>query len=58
VLGTAVPQVTVDYRVARAIASQVAKQREELLKTKPGMDRAGEEQRCLSRPLSSPRRRG
>ncbi|MBW8707272.1 putative conjugal transfer protein [Streptomyces sp. MBT84] len=48
VLGTAAPQITVDYRVAREIASQVAKQREELLKTKPGMDRAGEEQRCLN----------
>lgn len=47
-LGTAAPQITVDYRVAREIASQVAKQREELLKTKPGMDRAGEEQRCLN----------
>ncbi|MEU6653352.1 CpaF/VirB11 family protein [Streptomyces sp. NPDC046900] len=48
VLGTATPPITVDYRVARDIASQVAKQREELLKTKPGMDRAGEEQRCLN----------
>ncbi|MGW5434116.1 CpaF family protein [Streptomyces sp. NPDC004059] len=48
VLGTAVPQITVDYRVAREVASQVAKQREELLKTKPAMDRAGEEQRCLN----------
>ncbi|MFC8520452.1 CpaF family protein [Streptomyces sp. NPDC057257] len=47
-LGAAIPQVTVDYRVARDIASQVAKQREELLKTKPGMDRASEEQRCLN----------
>ncbi len=48
VLGAAAPQITVDYRVARDIASQVAKQREELLKTKPDMDRAGEEQRCLN----------
>lgn len=47
VLGGAVAQVTVDYRVARDIASQVARQREELLKTKPDMDRASEEQRCL-----------
>ncbi|MEU9737446.1 CpaF/VirB11 family protein [Streptomyces sp. NPDC048002] len=47
-LGTAGPQITVDYRVARDIASQVAKQREELLKAKPGMDRASEEQRCLN----------
>ncbi|MGW3681246.1 CpaF family protein [Streptomyces prasinus] len=46
VLGAA-PQVTVDYKVARHIASQVAKQREELLKTAPDMDRASEEQRCL-----------
>ncbi|MFJ9544059.1 CpaF family protein [Streptomyces sp. NPDC101225] len=46
-LGTAVPGVAVDYRAARDIASQVARQREELLKTKPGMDRASEEQRCL-----------
>src|SRR4051794_27652575 len=42
------PQVTVDYKVARDIASQVAKQREELLKTKPDMDLASEEQRCLN----------
>ncbi|MBO4259501.1 CpaF family protein [Streptomyces griseorubiginosus] len=48
VLGSAAPQITVDYRVAREIASQVARQREELLKTKPGMDRASEEQRCLN----------
>ncbi|MFI6357986.1 CpaF family protein [Streptomyces sp. NPDC050743] len=48
VLGTAVPQITVDHRVAREVASQVAKQREELLKTKPAMDRASEEQRCLN----------
>ncbi|MGW3312055.1 CpaF family protein [Streptomyces sp. NPDC001073] len=41
------PQVTVDYTVARHIAAQVARQREELLKSAPGMDRAGEEQRCL-----------
>ncbi|WP_438307075.1 CpaF family protein (plasmid) [Streptomyces sp. HUAS TT11] len=47
-LGTAAPHISLDYRVAREIASQVAKQREELLKTKPGMDRAGEEQRCLN----------
>ncbi|MFJ9729429.1 CpaF family protein [Streptomyces sp. NPDC101209] len=47
VLGMAAPQVTVDYRVARDIASQVARQREELIKTRPGMDRASEEQRCL-----------
>lgn len=47
-LGMAVPQVTVDYKVARDIASQVAKQREELLKTKPDMDLASEEQRCLN----------
>lgn len=48
VLGAAAPQITVDYRVARDIASQVARQREELLKTKPDMDRASEEQRCLN----------
>ncbi|WP_153815693.1 CpaF/VirB11 family protein [Streptomyces sp. SUK 48] len=48
VLGAEVPQITVDHRVARDIASQVAKQREELLKSTPGMDRAGEEQRCLN----------
>jgi Flp pilus assembly CpaF family ATPase len=48
VLGTTAPQITVDYRVAREVASQVAKQREELLKTKPDMDRASEEQRCLN----------
>lgn len=48
VLGAAAPEVTVDYRVARDIASQVARQREELLKTKPDMDRASEEQRCLN----------
>lgn len=47
-LGAAAPEVTVDYRVARDIASQVARQREELLKTKPDMDRASEEQRCLN----------
>ncbi|GGM20896.1 hypothetical protein GCM10010129_76420 [Streptomyces fumigatiscleroticus] len=47
-LGTAAPQLTVDHRVARDIASQIARQREELLKTKPGVDRAGEEQRCLN----------
>lgn len=48
VLGSAVPHVSVDYRVAREIASQVARQREELLKTKPDMDQASEEQRCLN----------
>ncbi|MER6695299.1 hypothetical protein ABT329_41590, partial [Streptomyces minutiscleroticus] len=32
-LGATTPQVTMDYKVARHIASQVAKQREELLKT-------------------------
>ncbi|MEU6546437.1 CpaF/VirB11 family protein [Streptomyces sp. NPDC046859] len=48
VLGAAAPDVAVDYRVARDIASQVARQREELLKTKPDMDRASEEQRCLN----------
>ncbi|MFD9483614.1 CpaF family protein [Streptomyces sp. NPDC059991] len=47
VLGTAAPAVTVDYRVAREIGSQVAKQREELLKLRPDMDQASEEQRCL-----------
>ena len=46
-LGAATPQVTVDYKVARHIAGQVAKQREDLLKTTPDMDRASEEQRCL-----------
>ncbi|WP_405562837.1 CpaF/VirB11 family protein [Streptomyces phaeochromogenes] len=46
-LGTPTPQVTVDYKVARHIAGQVAKQREDLLKTTPDMDRASEEQRCL-----------
>ena len=46
-LGSPVPQVTVDYKVARHIAAQVAKQREELLKTTPDMDMASEEQRCL-----------
>ncbi|MFE5191675.1 CpaF family protein [Streptomyces sp. NPDC056628] len=48
VLGAAAPDVAVDYRVTRDIASQVARQREELLKTKPDMDRASEEQRCLN----------
>ncbi|MDA5147056.1 CpaF/VirB11 family protein [Streptomyces sp. AD681] len=43
----AAPQVTVDYKVARHIASQVAKQREELLKTSPDMGQGSEEQRCL-----------
>ncbi|MFF0735948.1 CpaF family protein [Streptomyces chartreusis] len=47
-LGSGAPRVTVDHRVAGDIASQVAKQREELLKTQPGMDRASEEQRCLN----------
>ncbi|MFJ1839808.1 CpaF family protein [Streptomyces sp. NPDC088175] len=46
-LGAAAPQVTVDYQRARHIAAQVAKQREELLKSAPNMDRASEEQRCL-----------
>lgn len=44
---SAVPQATVDYRVAQHIKSQVAKQREELLKSDPTLDRASEEQRCL-----------
>ncbi|MFJ8158466.1 CpaF family protein [Streptomyces sp. NPDC094468] len=48
VLGTAAPQATLDYRVARDIASQVARQREELLKSQPGTDRGSEEQRCLN----------
>ena len=43
-LGAAVAQVTVDYRVARHIAGQVARQREELLKKNPEADRATEEQ--------------
>ncbi|MEU0047304.1 CpaF family protein [Streptomyces werraensis] len=47
-LGSAAPQVTVDYRVARHIATQVARQREELLKKDPSVDRAGEEQHCLN----------
>ncbi|MFD7708582.1 CpaF family protein [Streptomyces sp. NPDC059786] len=47
-LGATAPQVTVDHKVVRQIAAQVAKQREELLKTAPGMDRASEEQRCLN----------
>lgn len=42
------PQATVDYRVARHIATQVARQREELLKQDPSVDRAGEEQHCLN----------
>ncbi|MFE6020802.1 CpaF family protein [Streptomyces sp. NPDC056441] len=46
-LGQAAPHVTVDYQRARHIAAQVAKQREELLKSAPDMDRASEEQRCL-----------
>ncbi|WP_435837042.1 CpaF family protein [Streptomyces asoensis] len=46
-LGAAAPRASVDYEVARQIAGQVAKQREELLKTTPAMDRASEEQRCL-----------
>ena len=44
-VGTAAPQIIVDYQAARNIAAQVARQREELLKTVPGMDRASEEQR-------------
>lgn len=47
VLGSAAPQATIDHAVARHIAAQVAKQREELLKTSPDVDRASEEQRCL-----------
>ncbi|GAA0611678.1 CpaF/VirB11 family protein [Streptomyces crystallinus] len=47
VLGAPAFGVAVTYQVARDIASQVAKRREELLKTSPGMDRASEEQRCL-----------
>ncbi|MEU9918941.1 CpaF/VirB11 family protein [Streptomyces sp. NPDC051001] len=47
-LGAAVPQSTVDYRVARHIAGQVARQREELLKKNPEADRATEEQQCLN----------
>jgi len=46
-VGAAAPQITVDYRAARDIAAQVARRREELLKSVPGMDRASEEQRCL-----------
>ncbi|MFD7444039.1 CpaF family protein [Streptomyces sp. NPDC059909] len=47
-VGTAqVPRATVNHKVARHIASQVAKQREELLKTDPSLDRASEEQHCL-----------
>ncbi|MER6374104.1 CpaF/VirB11 family protein [Streptomyces mirabilis] len=46
-LGHTAPQVTVDYAVAGHIKSQVAKQREELLKTSPMVDRASEEQLCL-----------
>ncbi|MFF9244591.1 CpaF family protein [Streptomyces sp. NPDC014776] len=46
-LGTSVPRVMVDYKVARHIATQVARQREELLKTTPEVDRATEEQHCL-----------
>ncbi|MFF0386833.1 CpaF family protein [Streptomyces sp. NPDC004286] len=41
-------QATVDYSVARAIASDVAKKRERLLKESPHLDQASEEQRCLS----------
>jgi Flp pilus assembly CpaF family ATPase len=44
----AAPHVTVDYKVARHIATQVARQREELLKKNPSVDRAGEEQHCLN----------
>ncbi|MGW1894140.1 CpaF family protein [Streptomyces sp. NPDC002004] len=47
-LGASAPQVTMDYRVARHIATQVARQREELLKTSAGVDRATEEQHCLN----------
>ncbi|MEV6699236.1 CpaF/VirB11 family protein [Streptomyces sp. NPDC051453] len=46
-LGAELPQVTVDYTVAQHIKSQVSKRREELLKSEPALDRAGEEQRCL-----------
>ncbi|WP_416960099.1 ATPase, T2SS/T4P/T4SS family [Streptomyces sp. Agncl-13] len=46
-VGAAAPQITVDYQAARDIAAQVARQREELLKSVPGMGRATEEQRCL-----------
>ncbi|MFF8717048.1 CpaF family protein [Streptomyces sp. NPDC015184] len=46
-VGPAAVQVTVDYQRARHIAAQVAKQREELLKSSPDVDRATEEQRCL-----------
>ncbi|MDV9171251.1 CpaF/VirB11 family protein [Streptomyces sp. W16] len=46
-VGAAAPQLSVDYQAARNIAAQVARQREELLKTVPGMDRDSEEQRCL-----------
>ncbi|MFE1852760.1 CpaF family protein [Streptomyces sp. NPDC059489] len=38
----------VDYKVARHIATQVSRQREELLKTAAGVDRAAEEQYCLN----------
>jgi hypothetical protein len=46
-LGVELPQVTVDHKVAQHIKSQVSKRREELLKSEPALDRAGEEQRCL-----------
>ncbi|MGW7362936.1 CpaF family protein [Streptomyces sp. NPDC054841] len=46
-VGTPVPHVQVDYKIARHIARQVSKQREELLKTDPSLDRATEEQHCL-----------
>jgi Flp pilus assembly CpaF family ATPase len=47
-VGAAAPQATVDYKVARHIATQVARQREELLKATPAVDRATEEQHCLN----------
>ncbi|MFJ8142697.1 CpaF family protein [Streptomyces sp. NPDC096013] len=47
-VGAAAPQITVDYQAARNIAAQVARQREELLKTVPDMDRDSEEQLCLN----------
>ncbi|MFF9818923.1 CpaF family protein [Streptomyces sp. NPDC014006] len=46
-LGVALPRVSVDYKIARHIATQVARQREELLKTTSEVDRATEEQHCL-----------
>lgn len=47
VAATDVPQAVADHKVAQAIKAQVAKQREELLKVNPALDRASEEQRCL-----------